>query len=284
MKKSKNAINPVSVPKPEINNELNFDEVDLDLDDFNDFSFEDVSSTEVETLVSFAELDEDKDVSSFDFESEVYNGKIFKGADCGAAKHYYQDCDEVLIHMQDVRVDIRELISSIKGYKASRVKHVLGTLCHEDDKNFSSNDSDFFLPKFVVDVLNEYGYQDEIKGLCIKAPNYFIDNRSCVFEKRIALIKEVYDFEYSCTFRISLHNLFSLANPHNVFYKSGLNFVQYLHNLCQGQGDWGKFRSLGDIRLSEFSIIPSKRYNEINKTLFSELSIYGARKRAGFNI
>lgn len=283
MKKSKTAINPVPLPESEIKNELNLDDLDLDLDDFNDFSFEDVSSADVETLVSFAELDEDKDVPSFDFESEVSDGQIFNAADYGAAKHYYQDCDEVLIHMQDMREDIRELISSIKGYKASRVRHVLGTLCQEDDKNFSSNDSDFFLPKFVVDVLNEYGYQDEVKELCIKAPNYFIDNRSCVFEKRITLIKEVYDFEYSCTFRISLHNLFLLANPHSVLYKSGLNFVQYLHNLCQGKGGWDKFRSLGDIRLSEFSIIPSKRYNEINKTLFSELSIYGARKRAGFN-
>ena len=283
MKKSKTAMNPVPVPESEMKNELNLDDVDLDLDDFNDFSFEDASSVEFEALVSFAELDEDKYVSSCDFESEVSDGQIFNEADYGAAKHYYQDCDEVLIHMQDMREDIRELISSIKGYKVSRVRHVLGTLCQEDDKNFSSNDSDFFLPKFVVDVLNEYGYQDEVKELCIKAPNYFIDNRSCVFEKRITLIKEVYDFEYSCTFRISLHNLFLLANPHSVLYKSGLNFVQYLHNLCQGKGGWDKFRSLGDIRLSEFSIIPSKRYNEINKTLFSELSIYGARKRAGFN-
>ena len=69
MKKSKTAINPVSVPESEIKNELNLDDLDLNLDDFNDFSFEDVSSADVETLVSFAELDEDKDVPSFDFES-----------------------------------------------------------------------------------------------------------------------------------------------------------------------------------------------------------------------
>jgi len=69
MKKSKTAINPVPVPESEMKNELNLDDVDLDLDDFNDFSFEDVSSADVETLVSFAELDEDKDVPSFDFES-----------------------------------------------------------------------------------------------------------------------------------------------------------------------------------------------------------------------
>lgn len=81
MKKSKTAINPVSVPESEIKNELNLDDLDLDLDDFNDFSFEDVSSADVETLVSFAELDEDKDVPSFDFESEVSDGQIFNAAD-----------------------------------------------------------------------------------------------------------------------------------------------------------------------------------------------------------
>ena len=65
MKKSKTAINPVSVPESEIKNELNLDDLDLDLDDFNDYSFEDVSSADVETLVSFAELDEDKDQAIF---------------------------------------------------------------------------------------------------------------------------------------------------------------------------------------------------------------------------
>lgn len=246
MKKSKNAINPESVPKPEINNELNFDDVDLDLDDFNDFSFEDASSVEFKFFMP------SKDVEARNVRRRIAEMKIL-----------------------NIRDDLIGLLDNIE-IRISRNENTQGLEVASDlsaGYRLLPINYKFYLPLFIFDLLTEYGLSSRAAILNIYPPEYVIKGNLFKFDRKLIMSTNNPDFIYSCSFRRSLKNYFENIPLINVIGPSILEFVESIHGLDDDNADSCKCGSEHSIRNSVPVCINRYEYTNISKKLTSELSV-----------
>ncbi|MQU07758.1 hypothetical protein [Pseudomonas helleri] len=236
-------------------------------DDLLDFSLDILDSSSSKSVLNGLDLE----CSLDDFEDSL-NG--FKQEEFGEAKCQYEDDESVAREIEIVKVGLFDLIEKIKEYRASEVKAGHGSF------STKNNVEEFYLPEYIMQLLNEYGFKADIKILKLSGPRHRVEFLNYIFEKDIVLTNNVCRFEYECTLKKSLSNLFLFTKPSGCIYGTGLTYVQYLYNTTKGQGAWQHFYSEDAIRAEGHSIIPSKYYNAANKMLFSLYSIWSFRKDA----
>ena len=263
MKKSKTAINPVPVPESEMKNELNLDDVDLDLDDFNDFSFEDASSVEFEALVSEFEIDT-SNTSEFEF--------LVPSKDVEARNVRRRIAEMKILNIRD---DLIRLLDNIE-IRISRNENTQGLEVASDlsaGYRLLPIKYKFYLPLFIFDLLTEYELSSKAADLNIFPPEYAIKGDLFKFDRKLIMSTGNPDFIYSCSFRRSLKNYFENIPLINGIGASILEFVESIHGLDDDNADSCKCGSEHSIRNSVPVCINRYEYINISKKLTNELSI-----------
>lgn len=241
--------------------------IDIDIDDW-DLSVESNAISELEFTSDSNELDSTVDADLRGFISPEF----------GAAKCERPDTEAVCTKVKIIKDALIEILNGIQARQEFCVGQPINCQDGKECRNRFTNSSKFYLPDFVMQLLQEYGFKKEIRKLNISGPRHRINGINYIFEKDIHGMYGTCSITYACTLKQSLRNFFVMVNDNNPLHWAGLHYVQYLHNTCQGRGNWSDFTNNAAIRSVDYSFIPSKHYTNAGKAIFSLFSIWSFRK------
>lgn len=202
----------------------------------------------------------------------------FISPEFGAAKCERPDTEAVCTKVKIIKDALIEILNGIQARQEFCVGQPINCQDGKEGRNRFTNSCKFYLPDFVMQLLQEYGFTKEIKKLKLGGPRHRIDGLNHVFEKDIHAMYNICSIDYSCTLKQSLRNFFVMVDHDNPLHWAGLHYVQYLYNTCQGKGNWTEFTNNDAVRSLGHSYIPSKHYTNANKAIFSLYSIWSFRK------
>ena len=178
---------------------------------------------------------------------------------------------ELSYHSKHVKDYLEGFIKSIENIKSKNDGRAIN-LQADEDSGFavSPNALIFYVPLFLFNLFENYGFHEEIKRLRIMPPRIKEEFTCYRFEKDLLLANKDGVFVYSCTFKRAIKNY---LNIDSIFmYRSIANFAELISN-CTALPDPVSDPCRCDehsIRNSDFVRIYGKSYLDINDYLFQK--------------